>query len=239
MTRISLTISLYKTRSHFGRPHLLSPEELRTLVKAGLDLNTLRRRKLGVPKNIGYVSNEMTVSNSVNLTREVTATAIPAGTAQVLTEGTEVYITQELGGSFTIHAGGLLFRIEGKDGDALGRESTNEIDSSEETDSTLEDDSIWEKLRCCFDPEIPVNIVDLGLIYDLKKQALPSGKFKVFVKMTLTAPGCGMGDVIANDARQQILTISSVDDALVEIVWDPPWHQSMITEQGRVALGLN
>jgi probable FeS assembly SUF system protein SufT len=187
---------------------------------------------------IGYVPGKMTVSNSVNLTREVTATAIPAGTAKVIAEGAEVYITQELGGSFTIHAAGLLYRIEGKDADALRREVTGEEASQEEPTTTLEDETVWEKLRTCFDPEIPVNIVDLGLIYDLTKQSLPSGKFKVFVKMTLTAPGCGMGDVIANDARQKILTIPSVDDALVEIVWDPPWHQSMITEQGRIALGL-
>ncbi len=180
----------------------------------------------------------MTVSTSVVLSREVTAIAIPAGTPEVLLEGTEVHITQELGGTYTIHAGGLLYRVDGKDADALGR--VPKSDDSEEAPHTgeLDDEMIWEKLKTCFDPEIPVNIVDLGLVYDMAKEKLPSGKFKIFVKMTLTAPGCGMGDVIAADARQKVLSISAVDDALVEIVWDPPWHQSMITEHGRQALGL-
>ncbi|MCS1409391.1 MAG: hypothetical protein M2R45_02572 [Verrucomicrobia subdivision 3 bacterium] len=180
----------------------------------------------------------MSISTSVKLSRDVTAVAIPAGTPQPLPKDTEVFITQELGGTFTVHANSLLFRIDGKDADALGR--TPSAETLEETTEVveLEDETVWEKLKTCFDPEIPVNIVDLGLIYDLSKHKLPNGKFKVFVKMTLTAPGCGMGEVIANDAQQKILTIPAVDDAIVEIVWDPPWHQSMITEQGRLALGL-
>lgn len=184
------------------------------------------------------LSNEMTVSASVSLTREVTAIAIPAGTSQTLPEGTEVYITQEMGGTYTIHASGLLYRIDGKDADALGRVPTEQAQDGTEETGPLEDDMVWDKLKTCFDPEIPVNIVDLGLVYDFQKQPLPSGKFKVFIKMTLTAPGCGMGDVIADDARQKVLTLPAVDDAIVEIVWDPPWHQSMITEDGRKVLGL-
>lgn len=180
----------------------------------------------------------MTVSTNVTLSRDVTAVAIPAGTPHELAEGTEVHITQELGGTYTVHAGGSLFRIDGKDGDALGREASQSDLSADEDFAPLEDDMVWEKLRTCFDPEIPVNIVDLGLIYDFTKESLPNGKSKVFIKMTLTAPGCGMGDVIADDARQKVLTIPAVDDAIVEIVWDPPWHQSMITPEGRVALGL-
>ena len=180
----------------------------------------------------------MTVSSSVVLSREVTAIAIPAGTPEVLLEGSEVHITQELGGTYTIHAAGLLYRVDGKDADALGRVAKAE-DSNENTPvGELDDEMIWEKLKTCFDPEIPVNIVDLGLVYDMTKEKLPSGKHKILVKMTLTAPGCGMGDVIADDARQKVLTIPAVDDALVEIVWDPPWHQSMITEDGRKVLGL-
>ncbi len=161
------------------------------------------------------LNNEMTVSASVTLSREVTAIAIPAGTPQNLPEGTEVYITQEMGGTYTIHASGLLYRIDGKDADALGRVPKEQAKDSEEASGPLEDDMIWDKLKACFDPEIPVNIVDLGLIYDLQKQPLPNGKFKVFIKMTLTAPGCGMGDVIADDARQKVLTLAAVDDALV------------------------
>jgi len=193
---------------------------------------------LGVSPILRYGPGDMTVSASVKLSREVTAIAIPAGTTQPLAKDTEVFITQALGGAFTVHADGLLFRIEGKDADALGRASAAGTPEAISEVAELEDETIWEQLKTCFDPEIPVNIVDLGLIYDLSKQQLPDGKFKVFVKMTLTAPGCGMGEVIANDARQKILTVPAVDDAVVEIVWDPPWHQSMITEQGRLALGL-
>ena len=173
----------------------------------------------------------MSVSQRINLLRDVEATAIPAGTSVSLPEGTEVCISQELGGSFTVHAGGSLCRIEGKDADALGREPVAEVPAPGE-------DDVWAALRNCYDPEIPVNIVDLGLIYDMRKRSLPNGKWRVFVRMTLTAPGCGMGEVIANDARDRILALPSVDDAVVELVWDPPWHQSMITAEGRRVLGL-
>ena len=102
----------------------------------------------------------------------------------------------------------------------------------------LDEKELWEILRTCYDPEIPVNIVDLGLVYDLAVEKLPTGFHKVNVKMTLTAPGCGMGGVIAGDAQQKILALDSVEEANVEVVWDPPWHQSMISEQGRRVLGL-
>ena len=184
------------------------------------------------------IALEMSVTAVVKLTREVDAIAIPAGVSHTLSEGTEVFISQELGGTFTVHARGSLYRIEGKDADALGREPTQEHGVGGDSDSVLDDDAIWQALKQCFDPEIPVNIVDLGLIYDMGKRQLPNGKYKVFVKMTLTAPGCGMGEVIANDARQKILAIDQIDDALVELVWDPPWHQSMISEQGRIALNM-
>ncbi len=180
----------------------------------------------------------MSLSTSVQLSREVTAIAIPAGTPHSLPKDTEVFITQELGGAFTIHANGLLYRIEGKDADALGRTSPADISAEKAEVAELKEEAVWETLKTCFDPEIPVNIVDLGLIYDLNKSRLPNGKYKILVKMTLTAPGCGMGEIIAQDARQKILSLPSVEDAVVEIVWDPPWHQSMITQEGRLALGL-
>lgn len=180
----------------------------------------------------------MSLSANVQLSREVIAIAIPAGTPHPLPKDTEVFITQELGGAFTIHANGLLYRIEGKDADALGRAPAASISTETGEVAELKEEAVWETLKTCFDPEIPVNIVDLGLIYDLGKSRLPNGKYKIFVKMTLTAPGCGMGEVIAQDARQKILSLPSVEDAIVEIVWDPPWHQSMITQEGRLALGL-
>jgi len=163
--------------------------------------------------------------STVVLSRDCDAVQIPAGNTVTLPAGTEVDITQTLGGSYTVHAMGGLFRVGSKDSDALGM-------------GDIDEKSVWDTLRTCYDPEIPVNIVDLGLVYDLGIEPLPGGTKKVFVKMTLTAPGCGMGATIAGDAQQKILTLPGVDDASVEIVWDPPWHQSMITAEGRRLLGL-
>jgi probable FeS assembly SUF system protein SufT len=131
---------------------------------------------------------------------------------------------------------GGLFRISPTDADALGL--TPEAPEPEKTDGLIDEKMVWETLRSCYDPEIPVNIVDLGLVYDMGIEELPSGNRKVFVKMTLTAPGCGMGATIAGDAQQKILMLPGVEDASVEIVWDPPWHQSMITPEGRRLLGI-
>jgi probable FeS assembly SUF system protein SufT len=179
----------------------------------------------------------MSDENHVTLQRDCDAVQIPAGTPGTLPAGTEVYITQTLGGSFTVHAPGGLFRIAPKDADALGREATAEASATEDG-AELSEQMVWDTLKTCFDPEIPVNIVDLGLVYDLGIEPLPSGNRKVFVKMTLTAPGCGMGPVIARDAQMKLLDLPKVEDAAVEIVWDPPWHQSMITTDGRRVLGL-
>lgn len=177
---------------------------------------------------------------TVELTRDCDAVRIPAGDTVVLEAGTPVDITQTLGGSYTVHAQGGLFRIAAKDADALGLEPAS--DPTPETAllaGELNEELIWSALRTCFDPEIPVNIVDLGLVYDMKVTPLPSGRSSVAVKMTLTAPGCGMGTVIAGDAQQKIQALPGVEEALVEIVWDPPWHHSMISEQGRKILGLD
>ena len=157
----------------------------------------------------------------------------------VLPAGTPVDITQTLGGTFTVHAQGGLYRIAGKDADALGMEApVEEKKQMSGPPEPVDEKQIWEILRTCYDPEIPVNIVDLGLVYDLAIDKLPSGFSKVSVKMTLTAPGCGMGPAIAGDAQQKILALDGVEEANVEVVWDPPWHQSMISEQGRRILGL-
>lgn len=178
----------------------------------------------------------MNDSNNVRLTRECSAVQIPSGQAATLPAGAEVYITQTLGGTFTVQSDGGLFRIDSKDADALGR-SVDKAQSSS-TEGTLNEQLVWDTLKTCFDPEIPVNIVDLGLVYDLGIEPLASGNSKVFVKMTLTAPGCGMGPVIARDAQMKLLDLPKVEDASVDIVWDPPWHQSMITAEGRRILGL-
>ena len=182
--------------------------------------------------------------STVELTRDCEVVQIPHGTSVVLAKGTSVDITQTLGGSYTIRSQGALFRVPGKDADALGLEVISP--STETTVATatatapeeLSEDQIWETLRSCFDPEIPVNIVDLGLVYSMELKKLPAGSYRVDVKMTLTAPGCGMGPSIAGDAQQKLLCLDGVEDAGVEIVWDPPWHQSMITPEGRLLLGL-
>lgn len=175
---------------------------------------------------------------SMELSRDCEAVQIPHGASVTLPKGTPVDITQTLGGTFTVHAQGGLYRIAGRDADALGMEPPTEEKKAAGGPVEVDEKQIWEILRSCYDPEIPVNIVDLGLVYDLAIDKLPSGSNRVNVKMTLTAPGCGMGGVIAGDAQAKILSLDGVEEAIVEVVWDPPWHQSMISEQGRRILGL-
>jgi probable FeS assembly SUF system protein SufT len=153
-----------------------------------------------------------------------------------------VDITQTLGGTYTVRPlSGGLFRIAAKDAGALGIEpATSEpAPAADSAEGPVEEAAVWETLRSCYDPEIPVNIVDLGLVYDMKIVPLPSGRSGVAVKMTLTAPGCGMGSVIAGDAQQRLLSLPGVEEANVEIVWEPQWHHSMISEQGRKILGID
>lgn len=177
---------------------------------------------------------------SVELTRDCDAVQIPSGAPVKLPAGTPVDITQTLGGTYTIHAQGGLYRVAASDADALGVQPSANEPAAAPTPSTgpLDEKLVWDVLKTCYDPEIPVNIVDLGLVYDMNIDALPGGNSVVSVKMTLTAPGCGMGGVIAGDAQQKLLGLPGVEEASVEIVWDPPWHQSMITAEGRKILGL-
>jgi len=179
--------------------------------------------------------------SSAELARDCEEVQIPHGTIVTLPKGTPVDITQTLGGSFTVHARGGLYRIAPKDADALGLEAATddaEQTTGAATPADVDEKKVWETLRTCYDPEIPVNIVDLGLVYDLHIEKLPSGFNRVNVKMTLTAPGCGMGPTIARDAQEKIMYLDGVEEADVEVVWDPPWHQSMITAEGRRILGL-
>ncbi len=173
---------------------------------------------------------------TISLSRDVKGVKIPSGDAIELPKGAEVTITQSLGGTYTVlYANAYLVRIDAKDGDALGKESA--APAAEEAGEITEE-KIFEKLRLVFDPEIPVNIVDLGLVYDCKVEKTPEGTNKVEVKMTLTAPGCGMGPVIAGDARDKVMSLPGVSDANVELVWSPPWNQAMISEVGKMQLGL-
>ncbi|HLY38159.1 MAG TPA: putative Fe-S cluster assembly protein SufT [Candidatus Binatia bacterium] len=170
------------------------------------------------------------------LTRDVEAVQIPGGHAVTLEKGWDVVVTQSLGGSFTVQvpSHGGLFRIAGSDADALGKEPI--AATPVEAGGDLEQ-QVWGVLRTCYDPEIPVNIVDLGLVYDLRIAPADDGS-RVDVKMTLTAPGCGMGTSIAADARMRILALPGVSDADVQIVWDPPWSPQMISPEGRERLGM-
>jgi probable FeS assembly SUF system protein SufT len=176
------------------------------------------------------------------LSREVTATIVPYGDQVVIPEGTEVTITHRLGGNFTVTWTGGMAQIKGRDADALGEEveAPAAADSSGEDTGPPTEEAIWEALRKVYDPEIPVNIVDLGLVYNMALTEVEeeAGKWDVHVDMTLTAPGCGMGPAIAQDAKYKVEQIGGIREAVVDIVWDPPWHQDMITEVGKMELGL-
>ncbi|MDH3988916.1 MAG: putative Fe-S cluster assembly protein SufT [Gammaproteobacteria bacterium] len=170
--------------------------------------------------------------------RDVTAVIIPIGEVVTLREGTAGFITQALGGSFTVYVEGNLFRIAGPDADAIGKEPEPPPAVPENaTDSDIEE-VIWNQLRTCYDPEIPVNIVDLGLIYRCEIQSLPDGERSVNVDMTLTAPGCGMGEILVQDAQDKIAVIPTVADVRVELVFDPPWSQAMMSDEARLQTGL-
>jgi probable FeS assembly SUF system protein SufT len=178
------------------------------------------------------------------LTRDVEASVVPVGTKVTLQKGGQAYVTQSLGGAFTVIVNGNMFRIDGKDADALGLEiksapatAISGAVSGPVTQEQLEK-QIWDALKTCYDPEIPVNIVDLGLIYDCHVEPIAANSFRASVKMTLTAPGCGMGPVLQQDVQNKLLGLEAVDDVSVELVWDPPWNQSMLTEAAKLQLGL-
>jgi probable FeS assembly SUF system protein SufT len=174
------------------------------------------------------------------LTREVDVTLIPQGTAMSLPEGEAVTITHRLGGNFTVMTANGMFRISGANADALGENVTEAAAAAdaEGANGTVAKEQLWEALKTVFDPEIPVNIVDLGLVYSLECAERVEGGHKVDMQMTLTAPGCGMGPVIAEDAQMRLQAVPGVAEAQVDIVWDPPWNQDMITEEGKMVLGL-
>lgn len=179
----------------------------------------------------------------VTITREVGAIQIPDGTRTAIGAGTKVLITQQLGGSFTIMTDrGAMYRIDERNADALGKEVQVHAQAplAEEAppDAETLEQVIWTKMRQCFDPEIPVNVVDLGLIYDCQIVKQPEGDYRIEIKMTLTAPGCGMGPVLAEDVRSHIDEIPGVRETAVEVVFDPPWNPNMMTEAARLQLGF-
>src|ERR1044071_2659680 len=174
------------------------------------------------------------------LTRDCEAAEIPYGGKVQLTAGTVVTITQALGGSYTVLTpNGYMVRIAGKDADALGEDFAAEAAKhSVAAEGKTVEQMAWEQLRTCYDPEIPINIVDLGLIYECTVSAGADGKRVIHVRLTLTAPGCGMGDVLVQDIKQKLEIIPTVESADVELVFDPPWNQSMMTEAARLQTGM-
>ena len=178
----------------------------------------------------------MKTHGDITLSRDCDAVQIPSGHPLVLPAGMSVVVTQSLGGTFTVATPGGLARIELKDADALGIDP--EAASVKVKVEGTTEQAVSEQLKSVFDPEIPVNIVDLGLVYDCSVTKTEGGTTSVKVKMTLTAPGCGMGPTIAADARGKILSLEGIDEAEVELVWDPPWNQGMISEAGKMKLGI-
>ena len=181
-------------------------------------------------------------NDPIKLTRDVQTVAIPAGYAVTIPQGTEVVITQSLGGSFTllVPSYGGLFRLASRDADAIGREVPPETIAAPAAALSGEEleQKIWQALKTCYDPEIPVNIVDLGLIYEMKVLPLPDTTNRVEVKMTLTAQGCGMGTSIAADAQCKLLDLPGVKEADVQVVWEPPWGPQRISPEGKAVLGI-
>ena len=182
------------------------------------------------------------VNDEITVTRDCDAILIPMGTPITIPEDSIVIVTQALGGSFTVNVNGNLARIAGRDADALGVDE-NDLANPEEIKSVVGDgkvniDHIWEQLKTCYDPEIPVDIVELGLIYDCEISEIEEGGNRVDILMTLTAPGCGMGDFIADDVRQKVLTVDNVSEANVQVTFEPPWDSSMMSDAARLATGI-
>jgi probable FeS assembly SUF system protein SufT len=181
----------------------------------------------------------MVTREARTLSRDVEVAAIPYGDRITLTAGTTVFITQALGGSYTAMTDhGYLVRIEGTDADAIGEQPTKPLTAEDVAGRSIRD-LAWDQLKTCFDPEIPVNIVDLGLVYECTTEPLAADRGeKVTVRFTLTAPGCGMGDFLRQDVQQKLRAIPGVGEADVDVVLDPPWDQSMMSDVARLQLGL-
>ena len=171
--------------------------------------------------------------------RDVGVTLVPYGQLITLVPGTEVLVTQALGGSFTLNVNGNLVRLDGKDADAIGKEPVRLPSETLVTNGDqVEESLLWAQLKTCYDPEIPVNIVDLGLVYDLTVSRLEEGGYHVGVQMTLTAPGCGMGPVLMQDVEQKLRAVPNVKKVDVVLVFDPPWNSDLMSEAAKLELGI-
>ncbi|MEO7478824.1 MAG: putative Fe-S cluster assembly protein SufT [Lysobacteraceae bacterium] len=177
-------------------------------------------------------------SEPFKLERDCAAVLVPQGEQVTLPAGSIGYISQALGGSYTVYVEGNLFRIAGGDADALGKEAAELPGLSPDASDDDVEQVVWQQLRTCFDPEIPINVVDLGLVYNCDIERLADGNRKVSVRMTLTAPGCGMGDILVSDVTDKLELIPTVTETLVDLVFDPPWNQSMMSDAARLETGM-
>jgi probable FeS assembly SUF system protein SufT len=177
-------------------------------------------------------------SEPIVFARDCVAVMVPQGQEVTLPAGQNGYITQALGGSFTVFVDGNLFRIRGADADALGKDPPAALALDEQASDADVEKVVWQQLRTCFDPEIPINIVELGLVYECIVGHRDDGARKVEVKMTLTAPGCGMGDILVDDVRTKLEMIPTVTEADVELTFDPPWNQSMMSDVAKLETGM-
>ncbi len=178
------------------------------------------------------------MNEAIELVRDCDAVLIPSGDAVTLRKGEIVHVTQALGGSYTVYINGNLARITGSDADALGFDPVEETTIAASGDGQVDESQVWDAMRTCYDPEIPINIVELGLIYDCSVQRLAEGGNRVDIRMTLTAPGCGMGTILVEDVRQKIAQIPNVTDVSVDLVFDPPWNMEMMSEAARLQTGM-
>lgn len=183
---------------------------------------------------MGYSST----SEPFRFERDCLAVLVPAGEVVTLPAGQSGYITQALGGSFTVFVEGSLFRIGGSDADAIGKEAPAQLELADDASDADVERLAWDQLRTCYDPEIPINVVDLGLIYDCTLEAADDGQRRIEVRMTLTAPGCGMGDILVEDVRAKLLMIPTVTEAVVDLVFDPPWTRNMMSEAAKLETGM-
>ncbi len=183
----------------------------------------------------------MATGQMITTTRDIDAILIPLGTPVIIPEGAKVAITQELGGTYTVSVNGNLARVEGKDADALGLGDDVKKEEPEEVKTAkgpVEESAIWDALKTVYDPEIPVDIVNLGLVYDVHIVDTDEGGNHVDITMTLTAPGCGMGPFIVDDVRTKVLDVENVTDVHVDLVFEPPWDRSMMSDEAKLELGM-
>ena len=177
-------------------------------------------------------------SEPVRFERDCQVVLVPQGDEVVLPAGSIGYITQALGGSYTVFVEGNLFRVAGRDADAIGKEPPEPLELPAGASDDEVEKLVWKQLRTCFDPEIPINVVDLGLVYEANVRHRDDGQREVEVRMTLTAPGCGMGDILVDDVRSKLELIPTVAEADVELVFDPPWNRNMMSEAARLETGM-